>query len=79
LSVADIDLALMLTDAEKDQVDASIESVSEVASHLIQGYLFTIMSDDATKEQKANAEWLMRDARALTSALATLRRIGGDE
>lgn len=69
----------MLSEAEKDQIDASIESVSDVASHLIQGYLFTVTSEQATREQKANAEWLMKDARALTNALATLRRIGGDE
>ena len=69
----------MLSEVDKDQIDASIESVSGVASHLIQGYLFVIMSEDSTKEQKANAEWLMKDARALTNALTTLRRIGGDE
>lgn len=69
----------MLSDADKDQIDASIESVSDVASHLIQGYLFIVMSENATTKMKEDAEWLMKDARALTQALVTLRRMGGNE
>lgn len=59
-------------------MEASIESINRVANRLIQTYLLVVMDDDAPKDIKKGASFLMEDAKQLASAVVTLRRILGE-
>ena len=61
-------------DAERDQLDASIESINNVATHLVQVYLNVAMSDDVPASIKKNSLWLINDAKQLTNAIVTIER-----
>ena len=63
---------------DKEQMEASIESINRVANRLVQTYLSVVMDDDAPKDIKKGASFLMDDARDLASAVVTLRRILGE-
>jgi hypothetical protein len=65
---------LKLTDVERDQLDASIESINTVATHLVQMYLDIVMSDNIPQSVKKESIWLINDAKQLTNAIVTMER-----
>ena len=65
---------LKLTDVERDQLDASIESVNTVATHLVQMYLDIVMADNIPQSVKKESIWLINDAKQLTNAIVTMER-----
>jgi hypothetical protein len=65
---------LKLTDAERDQLDASIESINSVATHLVQMYLDVVMADHVPQSVKKETLWLINDAKQLTNAIVTIER-----
>ena len=65
---------LKLTDAERDQLDASIESINTVATHLVQMYLDVVLSDKVPASVKKESIWLINDAKQLTSAISAIER-----
>jgi hypothetical protein len=65
---------LKLTDVERDQLDASIESINTVATHLVQMYLDIVMADNIPQSVKKESIWLINDAKQLTNAIVTMER-----
>jgi hypothetical protein len=63
------------TDAERDQLDASVESINTVATHLVQMYLDVVMADHVPQSVKKDSIWLINDAKQLTNAIVTIERM----
>lgn len=71
-------ITLAIQDPDREHIEASIESINRVANRLIQTYLTVVMDEQAPKEIKKGAFFLMEDAKQLAAAIVTLRRIVGE-
>lgn len=69
-------LALSLSDTEKEQIDASLEKLSGVVARLVHSGL-AYHAVHQNEESKEIMETMMRDARAVSAAIIQLEEIKG--